>query len=88
VLYRIGGDEFAAILPDTNADDAARIAQRLIHAARRMDTSVSIGMAMLDEGGSESARLRADVALYEAKARGRDRVEICRRSASPGTAAD
>jgi diguanylate cyclase (GGDEF)-like protein len=77
-LYRIGGDEFAAILPDTNKDDAARIGQRLVESARRVGTTVSIGMAMLDEDGPDTARRRADVALYEAKARGRDRMEICR----------
>ncbi len=79
-LYRIGGDEFAAILPDTNSDDAARIGQRLVESARRVRTTVSIGMAMLDEDGPDTARRRADVALYEAKAQGRDRMQICRQS--------
>ncbi len=74
-LYRIGGDEFAAILPDTTAEVAAQVAERLVEAARRARSTVSIGMAMVDDDGPLGARLRADAVLYEAKAHGRDRVK-------------
>lgn len=73
VLYRIGGDEFAAILVETSPAEAARVAQRLVDAARRVRTTVSIGVAMLGEDGPAGARHSADQALYEAKAAGRDR---------------
>lgn len=72
VLYRIGGDEFAAILVDTSPAEAAGVAQRLVDAARRVRTTVSIGMAMLGDDGPAGARHSADQALYEAKAAGRD----------------
>jgi len=72
VLYRIGGDEFAAILVHTSPAEAAGVAQRLVDAARRVRTTVSIGVAMLEEGPI-SARQDADRALYDAKAAGRDR---------------
>lgn len=73
VLYRIGGDEFAAILVHTTPEEATRVAQRLVDAARRVRTTVSIGVAMLGEDGPAGARHSADQALYEAKAAGRDR---------------
>lgn len=74
-LYRIGGDEFAALLHATTATDMAEIAQRLVLAARRVRTTVSIGATMIHLGhGSEQVRLRADRALYRAKSAGRDQA--------------
>jgi len=73
VLYRIGGDEFAAILVHTSPAEAAGVAQRLVDAARRVRTTVSIGVAMVGHDGPVAARQSADQALYDAKAAGRDR---------------
>jgi diguanylate cyclase (GGDEF)-like protein len=73
-LFRIGGDEFAALLPSATPADTDVIAQRLVQAARRVRTTVSIGTAMIHPGmAPEHVRLRADQALYAAKAAGRDR---------------
>lgn len=76
-LYRIGGDEFAAILEISRPEEAVRIAERLVQAARRVGRSVSVGVAVRlpDESGKETLR-RADTALYEAKRTGRNGVRV------------
>ncbi|MEG0920264.1 MAG: diguanylate cyclase [Comamonas sp.] len=90
VLGRIGGEEFAVVLPQISATDTATIAERLCHAVRNttyqtaqlqpMRATVSIGVAYithLDERDSIETLLRdADAALYQAKAQGRDRVVL------------
>jgi diguanylate cyclase (GGDEF)-like protein len=74
---RIGGDEFAIILPETGAEDAAAAAERIIAAAFRRGygavarASVSAGSAPI--GGAllpADVITRADVALYAAKRSG------------------
>ena len=90
VLGRIGGEEFAVVLPQINAGDASTIAERLCHAVRStaylsaqqqpIRATVSIGVACLsrlDDNSSIESLLRdADAALYTAKACGRDRVML------------
>lgn len=75
VLYRVGGDEMAVLVP---ADEsvAPGIAQRLVDAARRVRTTVSVGVAHVGTRSPQIARLRADRAMYEAKARGRDQYVV------------
>ncbi len=76
-VARIGGDEFAALLPRTDLGEAEVLAERLRARVQEAgsDTSVtaSIGVAML-ENDVRRALLRADVALYEAKDAGRNVV--------------
>ena len=87
LLGRMGGEEFAAMLPETRADRALHAAERLrLRLSRRpleweslvVPLSVSIGVAELDpEDGEIMASLqRADHALYQAKSRGRNRTEL------------
>jgi diguanylate cyclase (GGDEF)-like protein len=76
-LYRIGGDEFVAVLDVTRPEEAVRIADRLVRAAREVGRSVSVGVAVQlpDETPRDTLR-RADTALYEAKRTGRDSARV------------
>ena len=83
---RIGGDEFAAVLPGVrDTDEAVLVATRLLESLRaplvldegELVTTACIGVAFTADGRETSAELlrRADVAMYAAKDRGRARVE-------------
>lgn len=74
-LYRVGGDEFAAVVEVERADVAWSIAERLVAAARTVGRTISVGVAVAEPGEPpEETMRRADGALYEAKRTGRDRV--------------
>jgi diguanylate cyclase (GGDEF)-like protein/PAS domain S-box-containing protein len=80
-LGRVGGEEFAWLLPETALADAAVACERAraaVHGATivdGVDCSVSSGVVQLGEDETaESLYARADRALYAAKAGGRDRV--------------
>ncbi|MFC0252418.1 GGDEF domain-containing protein [Massilia consociata] len=84
-MGRLGGEEFAMVLPGTDLAGATRAAERLRLAVREAAVitsgtpytmTVSIGVVVLDANESLGAGLaRADHALYAAKHGGRDRVE-------------
>ena len=88
VLARLGGDEFAVILPGVTAEQAEAIADELVDAVRRdavitvdggrrARVSSSAGVVTVERGttwSSEELLSLADIALYEAKDAGRDRV--------------
>ncbi|HEX2771541.1 MAG TPA: diguanylate cyclase [Micromonosporaceae bacterium] len=76
-LYRIGGDEFVAVVDVPQPEEAVRIAERLATAARRTGRTISVGVAMQRDGEpAEDTLRRADVALYDVKRHGRDGVRL------------
>ena len=87
LIARIGGEEFAVILPGTGPAEATEIAERLRMAfagspvatqGGEVRVTISLGGAMLSATGEtfEVLLKRADAALYEAKRGGRNRVEF------------
>ncbi|MFS8035534.1 diguanylate cyclase [Xanthobacter sp. AM11] len=86
---RQGGEEFAVLLPNATADEALAVAQGIRRALRMerwtqvhpglSSLTVSIGICALRRVGTVAvaqAMQQADEALYRAKNRGRDRIEI------------
>ncbi len=82
VAFRYGGEEFCVILPGTNAEAAAQVAERLRASVQAvvpgdLELTVSVGYACLtaDEfPGPDKLFEAADGAMYAAKAAGRNRV--------------
>lgn len=78
-VARIGGEEFAIIMPHTRLIDAEMCLNRLRIAIELNDTipvTVSIGVTDLTENSTRSYKC-ADIALYESKTMGRNRVSVC-----------
>ena len=86
IVARLGGEEFVVLLPGCTEDAAATIAQRLCQIISEQTVSVnganlrytvSVGVATMDATvrDVESLIERADLAMYRAKAAGRNRVE-------------
>ena len=86
-LFRIGGEEFCCLLPDTRTDQAYRSAERIRRqfenasidvAGTPVKATVSIGIASTETFGYDLDTLmrRADMAVYAAKRQGRNRVVV------------
>ena len=88
LVARIGGEEFAVLLPGTTAEVATQLASRLLDAVSALaiphrdseaaaHVTVSIGLAQLDTEHTDNFSAlfeQADQALYQAKSNGRNRV--------------
>ncbi len=85
VMGRIGGDEFLVVLPTLGADGALATAQRLHHSVstatvdlqvRGIAVTISLGLASYrPDEEAHQLLARADKALYNAKEKGRNRIE-------------
>ncbi|MBI4923419.1 MAG: diguanylate cyclase [Devosia nanyangense] len=85
-LFRMGGEEFCFVLPDTSLADAIKVAERVrisfeagtIEAGEGIArATVSIGIAATQHHvGMDVLLAAADAAVYEAKARGRNRIVV------------
>ena len=97
VAARVGGEEFAVLLPDANAAVAHAIASRLVQDVLRLAiehkgadagfVTISIGVAAIEHRQSDDTQealvLEADRALYQAKKNGRNRVVLASHVAEP-----
>jgi diguanylate cyclase (GGDEF)-like protein len=91
VLCRTGGDEFAVILPDTDAGGGAVLAERIREAvagttfpvAGRVTVSLSVAVGPVHASSGRDLFACADMALLQAKGAGKDRVRVY----EPGPAA-
>jgi len=90
LLVRYGGEEFLVVLPETDLERAREVAERIRGGLMRdavvlpdsagggvLEVRVSVGVAAHGGGGDPGTLVgRADAALYLAKGRGRNRVEV------------
>ena len=98
VVYRHGGEEFAALLPDTRLSKALAVAERMRESLAALEhphgghpactvVTASVGVSELDEDGHADASAvvaAADRAMLQAKAAGRDCVVAAGLPAMPG----
>jgi diguanylate cyclase (GGDEF)-like protein len=86
VACRIGGDEFAVLMPESAAEDGEQLFQRVHNSMRgtalgpdEQRLRLSGGIAELLHGDTPASLFeRADAALYRAKERGKDRADVAR----------
>ena len=90
IVARVGGDEFAVLLPQTAADHAQVVADEMVKALGRQvamlaDRSIrvtaSVGVALFDGLTDIEVLAYADLAMYEAKETGRNRFAMYRPTA-------
>ena len=94
IVCRFGGEEFAIIVPNTPADRAGIMADRLRKAMEKLSLShrgvpvpltASFGIADVASCGDKEILAAADAALYQAKQLGRNRFEIASATTVPAT---
>ncbi len=88
LVSRVGGDEFALLLPDTDVPGAVGVAERIrndLPAAVEVPVTLSIGVGGLDRSlpSAEDLLDSADFALYQVKRSGRDAIAVRHPGSSP-----
>lgn len=95
IACRFGGEEFTLVLPDAGEPAAREWAERLMQRVRSMEVktggqtlpkiTVSMGLALLPAHGNDAETLlqAADLALYDAKHAGRDRLVVSGEAGHP-----
>ncbi len=86
ILFRWGGEEFLIILPESDINKAGILAekirkvvenQNIMFSGKSLSVTISLGVAtMLENDSSDNLIYRSDKALYAAKEKGRNRVEV------------
>jgi diguanylate cyclase (GGDEF)-like protein len=86
MMARVGGDEFTAVVRNRTREEVEALCDALVAAIRRpfliddhpIIIGLSVGVALSDESGGDAVELtrKADIALYHAKAAGRNRYAI------------
>lgn len=87
LLVRYGGEEFLVVLPDADLQRAREVGERMrqtlqsspirVDDGRSIEVRISVGVTELVDGDDAGTIMRrADTALYSAKGRGRNRVEV------------
>jgi len=94
-LFRLGGEEFVVLLSEVGAESAHRIAEelrsRIASANLLPDRVITVSIGVCDVTVADSAEdwiHKADVAMYDAKRAGRNRVEVVRTSLGGGAEVD
>ncbi|MEW6314551.1 MAG: EAL domain-containing protein [Pseudomonadota bacterium] len=83
VFYRLGGDEFAVIVPNTDREEVMVLAERIVHAIRKVPfqfegsnmyitASLGIGLFPLHAATADELVAHADAAMYQAKEAGKN----------------
>lgn len=96
VIARLGGDEFAVLLPDLPPRDAARVAESLVEVIRDQPAgtprpvTASIGVVpfVAAEATADELLVRGDLAMYDAKEDGRDRIAVYGAPGAPASSVE